>query len=88
MIEELDDRPGHYYVSVVDGDRYGLVSGPYHRHEAALRDVDRVRAVAMEVARDDAVWAAWGTARLPLEAEAPLGRLQKAGIEPVPLSEG
>ena len=37
----VDDRPGSYYVSVVDGEQVALLSGPWPTHQEAL---DRVRA--------------------------------------------
>jgi hypothetical protein len=45
-----DPRPGFYYVSVVRGDRYVLLAGPYTDHHAgALADVERVRHLAQNV---------------------------------------
>ncbi len=59
-----DPRPGHYYVSAIDGpDRY-LVAGPWPTHWQALVRVAEVRALAEQ--RDGsgkAAFMAWGTAR-------------------------
>ena len=59
-----DTAPGHYYVSVVDAGRTGLLVGPFvNNHAAALACVDRARTVAESV-NDRAVWYAFGTVRL------------------------
>jgi hypothetical protein len=57
-----DTRAGYYYVSVIDGSRKGLVSGPYETHGEALQAVERVRRAAEKV-DPRAVWYAFGTAR-------------------------
>lgn len=59
-----DPRPGHYYVSAVEGKRYAVLLGPYATHAEALELVDVGRLEA--VARDPrAIWWAFGTCRLP-----------------------
>lgn len=40
---EVDRRRGFYYVSVRNGPRYGLLLGPFKRHQGARRWVERTR---------------------------------------------
>jgi hypothetical protein len=47
--------PKHYYTSVVDGDRRGLLTGPFATHEDALADVPRAKRLAEKADR----WAAF-----------------------------
>lgn len=47
--QEVDPRTGFYYVSVVDGPRHSLLSGPYTDHSAALAHVEPVRTIANRV---------------------------------------
>ncbi len=55
------DRPGRvFYVSVVDGSRYGLLAGPYDAHQDALDNVKGARAMA-EAVDPRAVWYSFGT---------------------------
>ena len=52
-----------YYVSVIDGKRWGLVLGPFREHQDALDMVDTARDIA--VALDGATWFyAWGTCKM------------------------
>jgi hypothetical protein len=60
--ETPNPEPGAYYVSVRDGERYGLLAGPFVWHRDALAWVARVRRLAHEVDRA-AVWYGFGTAR-------------------------
>lgn len=66
--DTTDDRPGAYYVSVVDGDHFGLLLGPFATHREALAHVD---AATDEANRIDpkAAWYSFGTCRL----ERPVG---------------
>ena len=52
-----------FYVSVVDGTRYGLLLGPYSDHAGALANVQRGKHLA-EAANDRAFWYAYGTCSL------------------------
>jgi hypothetical protein len=74
-----------YYVSVVDGPRFGneiqvkkfgLLAGPYDTHEEALDKVDVVRKIAESV-NARAVFYAFGTCKLkePVNGQYPPGRL-------------
>ena len=54
-----------YYVSVIDGPRYGLLAGPYSTHKEALAMVDVVREVAQKV-NTQAVFYAFGTCKTPV----------------------
>ena len=57
---ERHHQLAHYYVSVRDGSRWGLLLGPFTEHDEALAWVDRVRAVADEM-DPRAPWYAFGT---------------------------
>ena len=63
--QQPDTKPGHYYVTVIDGPRVGRLLGPFDNdHAAALAMVDQVRAKAEEL-DPRACWYAFGTCRLP-----------------------
>ena len=63
----IDERPGAYYVSVRDGERFGLLTGPFATHAEALAAVRATRVVAQ--AKDvKSAFYAFGTARLELGA--------------------
>ena len=48
--QEPDDKPGNYYVSVVDGKRFALLLGPFpNDHRGALTRIGLVRQKAAEV---------------------------------------
>lgn len=72
-----DPRPGHYYVSALEGRRFALLLGPYPTHAEALGFVDAARLCA--VALDPrAVWWAYGTCRLPEDhPEPPQGHMNR-----------
>ena len=59
-----DTRPGNYYVTVRDGERYDFLAGPFtDGHQAAIDLVDRCR----EITEGLDPWAhfyAFGTARI------------------------
>lgn len=55
---------GHYYVSVVDGKRVGLLAGPYAQNDEALANVGAARRIAEEL-DPFACFYAFGTCRLP-----------------------
>lgn len=59
-VDTVDSRPGDYYVSVVDGDRYALVSGPYPTHTAACDHVEAARAIGDQL-DPRSVFCGWGT---------------------------
>jgi len=59
----VDSRPGRYFVSVQDGKRRALLTGPYPTHQAALDAVSAVREKACEVDPRGHFYA-YGTARL------------------------
>ena len=42
------NRKARFYVSVVDGSRYGLLLGPYETHDEALQNVERGKKLALE----------------------------------------
>ena len=68
--EEVDPRPGSYYVSCIDGPRRALLYGPLSSHAAALAMVDQVRAVAVEV-DPYAHFYSFGTARADVDYTRP-----------------
>mgnify|MGYP001579527873 CR=1 FL=1 len=61
-----DTRPGPYYVSVIDGDRYMLLLGPFDTHSEALAAVEPVRKYVMKAYASDlkVIWYAFGTVRI------------------------
>ncbi len=61
--QQPDHRPGNYYVSIRDGDRYILAAGPFETHQQALDMVGRVNVLANKL-DGRAVWYAFGTCRL------------------------
>ncbi|WP_140427038.1 hypothetical protein [Ensifer aridi] len=66
-IDNHNMRQEGFYVSVVDGKRYGFLLGPYPTHDEALANVDRGKSLAL-AGNDDpsnaAWWYAYGTCRL------------------------
>jgi hypothetical protein len=58
-----DDRAGFYYVTIRDGDRHGLLAGPFKDdHRMALDMVPHVRAIAHQASPRQAAFAGFGTA--------------------------
>lgn len=55
---------GGFYVSVVQGTRYGLLAGPYETHAEAKALVPKVRELAERLAPRDSFGAAFGTSRV------------------------
>lgn len=66
-----DNRPGNYYVSVIDGPKYAKLLGPFAHHETALDAVKDVRAFAIEH-DGKAHFYAFGTCRLPDDDSVPI----------------
>lgn len=60
----IDHQPGNYYVSIKDGQKFGLLAGPFKKHAEALAMVDKAKAMALELNPAQAVWAAYGTVRM------------------------
>lgn len=58
-----DPRPGHYYVTAIDGNRAYFLAGPWPEHAQALAQVE---AFAERTDYPRAVWMAFGTARMPI----------------------
>lgn len=57
-----DKRPGNYYVTAIDGERFFYMAGPYGTHANALERVDQARDIASN--HDGRAWfMAWGTCR-------------------------
>jgi hypothetical protein len=70
-MEQPDTKPGNYYVSVVDGDRYALLLGPFSEHATALDAAPQVAEWAQE--RDGrAHFYAFGTCRRPDDDSVPI----------------
>lgn len=62
--QEPDTKPGHYFVSCIDGRRVALLAGPFvNDHARALSMVEPARTAA-ELADPRAIWYAFGTVRL------------------------
>ena len=74
---EVDDRPGFYYVSMIDGARYALLAGPYPSHREALDMVDSAKEAACRVNSAQCAFAGFGTCRT--ESNAGVGILNKHG---------
>lgn len=74
-----DPRPGHYYVTAVDGPYKYFLAGPWLTHVEALTQVEAVRRFAEEV-DPRAVWMAFGTARQPKEEEPIKSRLGQNAV--------
>jgi len=75
---EIDDRPGFYYVSIIDGNRFALLAGPYTSHGEALDMVRTAKDIAYLANPTQCAFAGFGTCRL--ESSAGLGTLHKLGI--------
>lgn len=67
--QEVDTRPGFYYVTAIDGPRKARIAGPYNSHELALDAVETVKNQAYGMDPRSHFWA-WGTMR----SEADLGK--------------
>lgn len=69
MSQEPDNKPGWYYVSMIDGARVARLAGPYvNDHAGALAAVETARAIAEQL-DPRACWYAFGTC----SADADLG---------------
>lgn len=78
MNQQPDTKPGNYYVSVARGagDWRPLV-GPFRNdHAGALAMVDKARAKAEQL-DPKAVWYSFGTVRLDLDVDGPVGILNQ-----------
>lgn len=74
---KTDDRPGFYYVSLIDGDKFALLAGPYMSHGEALKMVNTAKDAAYSVNSAQCAFACFGTCRL--ETNAGAGILNKYG---------
>lgn len=71
----IDNRDGHYYVSVISGPKQALALGPFDTHLHALLRVDNVRRNIRKVFGDyDLAFAGFGTARMELHDNPPQGK--------------
>ena len=59
-----NSEPGNYYVSVVDGNRFGLLLGPFNSHQEALNMVQKAKNKAYELNPAEAAFAGFGTLRI------------------------
>ena len=73
--QEPDTAPGPYYVSVVDGNLFALLLGPFNSHQEALNRVEEARAKAIEL-NPRAHFYNFGTVRMKPNFNKP-GRLNK-----------
>jgi hypothetical protein len=82
-LSTIDQAPGHYYVSMRQGRRSALLLGPFGDHFTALLKVDATRRFVVDRYESDpkVVSAAFGTARVPLDAPAPKGVLNPQILE-------
>lgn len=61
--QAADPAPGQYYCTVKDGERLGLLAGPFRSHKTALDMLPQARAVARE--RDPfSAFYAFGTVKM------------------------
>ena len=79
IMEDL--RPGHYYVSMVDGQRFALLTGPFDTHREALDSVSKARDKACEI-DGRAHFYSFGTCRMEITANPRRGALDmlKGGV--------
>jgi hypothetical protein len=59
----MDRTKPAFYVSVVDGEQFGLLAGPFATHDEALALVDKAQALAEELNRR-AVFYSFGTVQM------------------------
>lgn len=64
LSDPVDESGKEFYVTVIDGERYGFLLGPYPSHAEAKSNVDRGRAEACK-ANSRAHFYGFGTASLP-----------------------
>lgn len=68
VAEPVIDSSRHFYVSVIDNDRYGLLLGPFDLHSQALNLVSVVRDRVQQL-DSRAHWYGFGTCSLPKEID-------------------
>ena len=61
--QEPDLTPGNYYVSIKDGQKFGLLAGPFKTHAEAIAMVGQASAMAKEV-DPWAAFASFGTVKM------------------------
>lgn len=69
-----DTKPGFYYVSAIDGEKFALMLGPFETHEQALAKVEECRNLAYDL-HPASHWWLWGTCRK--DDGAKLGRMNE-----------
>lgn len=69
--DSADVQSGYYYVSVVDGSRYGFLLGPFENDHQRALDLVGVAKTAACAVDPRACWYAYGTCRLPLGVGSP-----------------
>jgi hypothetical protein len=85
LTDGVDTRPGHYYVSVIDGPRYQLLAGPYDTHAQALAQVDKSKSIAQDL-DPRSVFYGFGTCRIEITTIPRMGILNdKIGYDPQPM---
>jgi hypothetical protein len=78
--QQADPRPGHYYVSAVDGGTHWFpMVGPFITHQEALDLVDDVRRYAHEVSYRS-VWYSFGTYHINPNEIPPTGKIMLSDI--------
>lgn len=78
----IDDRPGDYFISAIDGDQFAFASGPYASHSAALAELESVKRQTCQL--DPGAWFyAFGTCRLEPGSDR-RGVLQLRGLRDAP----
>lgn len=76
-----DNKPGYYYVSVIDGDNWGLLLGHFDTFNEASKYVKQTAQLAHK-ADSKAHFYNYGVCRVPLDSVAspPVGRLNALTI--------
>jgi hypothetical protein len=73
--QQPDTQAGHYYVTMIRGDKHAFLLGPFDEHATALARVDEVRSLANRL-DPRSHFDAFGTGRLSRELiGVPQGRL-------------
>jgi hypothetical protein len=61
--ESNPEIPGNFYVSVINGERWTPVYGPFKTHSEALENVNKAKTKGNEV-DPKSVFYAWGTIKM------------------------
>ena len=68
--ESNPEIPGNFYISIIDGDKWKPVYGPFKTHPEALENVKKAKDKANEL-DPKSFWYAFGTVKMKLEYDKP-----------------